>query len=821
MANNADTNFPDVGELTAHHPHLKDEKNYESLELSVGEVHPLDSASPTVSQLMKCKTRDREWEDTKNKGMPLTLLGLPVDVLRLILNELTYTNDLNSLALTHSALYKLAVPIIYSRFDIVWPDTTAHAQNSRGVDALSYGLSTLCLPNRFAEAVKRWRGTGLEESKGSRRLVDNNHARYIRKFSIGDGPTEWTSEYLINKESGKMLGTLVAIAVSKMINLETFVWDMPTGVLSDVFMALASLRDDHGQTKLEKVWVRWHDSSSTTPISSTSSSPTTTIPALPPPPQLFPNLALGTAIGAYVQANADGAAPRSKSYAQSCAEYPTFSALSPLRSLTVLDIDELAYLDEMSMLIERSTSQLRELQIGISAKAYNRHDFAQPWDGANLQQVDHEAKWPGESQIPTTRLGGVLGILVGRVFDIRRKPNPNSHENPAPEQNAEDHTDAKALEEMNKEGKARQPQKPIDTELPNSFLGRKRLDGKLKLEKLALERVTLSIAVCSRAIDWSNMTSLTILNCRHHDALWKTLRRQFQPTAPTNGDPTRYHLALKHIYTDLASPALVSFMKETIAPDTMETIFLLDRQATPKPSVSFDQVFRCTAKRHRNSLKKLLIDSSETKATGPMIPGPVGRFRHWAVKDAFLTYITSGRMANLRELGMVIEYKDWHTLLQRLPQMANLRSLYIPYMIDHHHARPVPVAKELALQIIDVISLRREIRLAYVGLWHKCFEITEVEDGSSAQDYNDQSGFSDSVDHSDDDDTDEDEEDHINELFGEPIDGFAEEGSDDSQSEPDSFIEEMANKSPPRLRLREIFYYDDKVDLFRARHGKL
>ncbi|KAI1128888.1 hypothetical protein F5Y10DRAFT_164345 [Nemania abortiva] len=819
MAHDGDTSSQDVEALPALHPHVKHENNHELPELSVGEVH-LDSVSPPVSQLMMCK--NRESGDTKNKGMPLTLLDLPVDVLRLIVNELKYPNDLNALALTHSALYELAVSTTYARFDIVWPDSSAHAHNSRGVDALSYGLATLCLPNRFAETTTRLR-TGLKKSKVSHRLAGHDHAKYVRKFSIGNGPSEWTSEYLIRKESGKMLGTMAAIAISKMINLESFVWDMPTGVLSDVFMALASHEDDNGRSKLERVWVRWHENSLVTPTSTSSSSPTTALPTLNPPPQLFPNLFPSNAIGNYVQSTS-ATPPQPKSYAQSEVEYPTFSILPPLKSLTVLDIDDLSYLDEMSVLIERSASHLRELQVGISKKAHDRHDFAQPWDGANLQQVDHEAKWPGESRIPTTRLGGVLGVLVGRIHDIRRKSSANSPEKLAPEQSAEDPTDAKVLEVVNQGDGASQPQKSIDNELPNSCSGRKRLDGKLKLERLALERVTLSIAVCSRAIDWSHMTSLTILNCRHHEALWKTLRRQFQPTPEAEGQSTRYHLPLKHIYTDLASPGLVAFLKETIAPDTMETIFLLDRQITPKPAVNLDQIFKCTAKRHRNSLKKLLIDSSDAKATCAMLPGATGRWRHWAIKDEFLSYITSGRMTSLRDLGMVIDYKDWHTLLQRLPRMANLRSLYIPFMLAHH-SKSIPAATELAFQIVDVISLRREIRLAYIGFWHRCFEITEVEDGAGAgngsEDNNNQSGFGPYVGDSDDDLTELDDDDshHGHAIFGE--EEVAEEASDDSQSEADSFIEEAANKPLPRLRLRDSIDYDDKVDLFRARHGKL
>ncbi|TGJ88006.1 hypothetical protein E0Z10_g776 [Xylaria hypoxylon] len=822
MANNTDA------DIHTDSLHTKHNNDYVSPELVVGEVHVSDSISPTVMQLTK--DNNCECEGTRGKGVPLALLDLPVDV--------TCTNDLIALALTHSALYELAVPSIYSRFDIVWPDTSTPVLSSKSVDALSYGLATLCLPNRFVETARRSHGAGLGQSKVSHRLANNKYAKYIRKFSIGDGPSEWTSEYLITKESGKMLGTLVAIAVSKMVNLETFVWDMPTGVLSDVFMALSSLEDDRGQSKLEKVWVRWHDSSSTTPTTSSASSPTTTLPPPPPPPPppIFPTLlpsgAMPNSAGNHIPANADDATPQPKSYAQSCVEYPTFSVLPPLKSLIVLDIDDLSYLDEMSILIKRSASHLRELQVGISKRASNLHDFAQPWDGANLQQVDHEAKWPGESRIPTTRLGGVLGVLVGRIYDIRKKPSPKSHEKSAPRENADLLTNTKTLGLVSKTDKAPQPQSTTSDDLPDSSLGRKRLEGKLKLEKLGLERVTLSIVVCSRAIDWSNMTNLTILGCRHHESLWKALKRQFQPTPPAHGSPQgtsmRYHLSLKHISTDLVSLDLLSFMKETIAPNTMETIFLQDRQRTSKPSVTLEQVFKCMVKRHRNSLKKLLINSSEGKATDPVMSGAPGRLKHWAIRDEFLSYITSGRMTSLRELGMVIDYKDWHTFLQQLPQLASLRSLHIPQMIDRRSEPALLVAKELALQIVDVISLRKEIRLAYVGLWDKCFEITEVDHSDSAnnrfQDDDDHAVSIDDADHvygnsEGDDDTEDDENDDGDDSFMDADEDLTE--NSDNESEADSFAEAAANKPPTRLRLREILYYDDKVDLFRARHGKL
>jgi hypothetical protein len=75
----------------------------------------------------------------------------------------------------------------------------------------------------------------------------------------------------------------------------------------------------------------------------------------------------------------------------------------------------------VSVLIAKSKDRLRELRVGISSKAVNR-DFALSWDGPGLQQVDHKAQWPGASTIGERRLGGVLGVLLGRVYDIRKKP---------------------------------------------------------------------------------------------------------------------------------------------------------------------------------------------------------------------------------------------------------------------------------------------------------------------------------------------------------------------------------------------------------------
>lgn len=645
---------------------------------------------------------------------------------------MTHTNDLTALALTHSALHNLAIPHIYSRFDIVWPDAHATADPRTGVDALTYGLATLCMgeafPDHTGPGVFNCVNCGAYNTAdcghipksglgGGRKRLGNSYPQYTRKFSLGNGPADWVQEYLITKESGKMLGTLVAIAVSKMVNLETFVWDMPTGVLRDVWLALASLpnRASNNECRLERVWVRWHDNSETgnLPPQNANSTPTSITQATAG--STFTSVGWTTPAGVVHDAHLtqDGIL----SYANSRIEYPSLSVLPPLRSLSVLDIDEVDYLDEMSVLIAKSKDRLQELRVGISAKAQYR-DFAIAWDGPELQQVDREAKWPGANRIGQKRLGGVLGVLMGRIFDIRKKPkaktdkkeelhsvqssnnittnsqplDPNlgvpistvsesdvtgssaesqtehvmessTHHPPvmssgsthsgavsndislasegtvlsgpipfhipslvpsesvglttsqhSPPTSSGDATTISSIEPQSVTSTAEEaattvvsdlsPQSPLRrTQSHNkrqshfsesTFFGRERLDGKLRLHTLELERVTLSIVVLQKAFDWSVLTSLTILDCPQHDKLWSMLRRHFAPTPvggcstsrPGPGAQMQYHLNLQRIHANEASTSLISFLKETLAPNTLETLFLQDRKSGSSSAVT-------------------------------------------------------------------------------------------------------------------------------------------------------------------------------------------------------------------------------------------
>lgn len=70
-----------------------------------------------------------------------------------------------------------------------------------------------------------------------------------------------------------------------------------------------------------------------------------------------------------------------------------------------------------------------------------------------------------------------------------------------------------------------------------------------------------------------------------------------------------------------------------------------------------------------------------------------------------------------------------HAFLQRLPNVPTLRSLYLPLIAGllQPDTKWRFRSREAALQIIDIIALRPEMELCYIGIGDRCFEI--VPDG--------------------------------------------------------------------------------------------
>ncbi|KAL1970146.1 hypothetical protein VTN77DRAFT_6551 [Rasamsonia byssochlamydoides] len=800
---------------------------------------------------------------------PLNLLDLPIDILKEIVKEITHTNDLTSLALTCSALHSLAVPHMYSRFDIVWPETVTAAEHPTGVDALSYGLATLVMgehvfretPLRPAWATARsccphcgcnnpnhqTAVPSVSHANGLGNLrLGNYYAQYTRKFSVGNGPSMWVQEYSITKETGKMLGTLVALAVARMVNLETFIWDMPTGVMRDVFLALASLADRPGhECRLEHVWVRWHDN---------SENPTARAIIPPPANSSSPMLSL------------------LQRYAH--VEFPTFSVLPPLKSLSVLDIDEPAYLEEMAVLIERSRHKLRELRIGMALR-YSLDDWVFPVESRPVAPDPSPRRptpgWP--------RVGGVLSILLSNKDEnqagvpnessskrgkpavskghnseaanasadvVQGEPNVNAQELASATQQLIDLTlDDKGPEpapvetpsnviEQQVESKVQPVSPPAVQKEPcsDSSSPTQTPDTKLKLEVLELERVYLAPPVLMKALDWRRLTTLTLLRCEEHEQLWRALRRQFSPTIPESPksghskkdthSSVQYHLKLKHLHTDRVSPYLLLFLKETIAPNSLESVFFQESNLY-ESIVGIEAIYRHVLRRQRLSLRKVLIDRSRRFEANPS--SNHGHWRNWMLPRGALSFVTSGRMPQLRELGIGMDHRDWHFFLQRLPNIPQLRALYLPNMYDPTLTNDKK-HRELALQILDIVTLRPEIKLCYIGIETKCFEILETSPVKEKRERSDDADYSDGLvsesSEADSDEADENEDEQDDDDGSTPGQGYDWESSSDGvydgYSEED---EQNGTRSGVTFKIREILFYDDKISIFKARHCRL
>lgn len=152
------------------------------------------------------------------------------------------------------------------------------------------------------------------------------------------------------------------------------------------------------------------------------------------------------------------------------------------------------------------------------------------------------------------------------------------------------------------------------------------------------------------------------------------------------------------------------------------------------------------------------------------------------------------------------------------------------------------------MSLADIITLRPEIQLCYVGISTKCFEIMETKlseaPGLGNGLLNDNIGpvnpvnghpnIMDQPPAEVDEATDDDENDTVDDD-ADSQDDSQDEGTPTSPTDPDetqsedqhpsdedsdddSFMEPVAKA---RLRLREILFYDDKVAIFKARHGRL
>ena len=131
------------------------------------------------------------------------------------------------------------------------------------------------------------------------------------------------------------------------------------------------------------------------------------------------------------------------------------------------------------------------------------------------------------------------------------------------------------------------------------------------------------------------------------------------------------------------------------------------------------------------------------------------------------------------------------------------------------------------------MAIRPEVELLYIALSNTCFELLEIRgrdhsnwNSSSISTHNEPlvntaSSDDDVMDNDNDGENDPSSE---ADMETSPLaEGASETESDDGSKSLDELDEDImdGNKTPADFRLREILFYDDKISIFKARHGRL
>ncbi|KAG8532803.1 uncharacterized protein KY384_002681 [Bacidia gigantensis] len=864
------------------------------------------------------------------KDGSLHILDLPLDMLKAILREIYLASlndatqmrdtDLTSLALVNSTMHSLVTPVLYRRFDIIWPDDDAPSDPKLGVDALTFGLSTLAMRDDLYHKAKsdtppesvRCGACGHVNHASAEILTPfvksrrgNSYSHFVKTFSLSNGPEEMIRDYVITNERGKLLGTLVAICIARMPNLEEFIWDLPSGIVRDIWISLSSLGDEQ-PSMLGKIHVRFHNNSKAYKEAGLVRSSSSTAA---PPATSGPHPSSGSA-------SQTSAKDKYLVYSNNYVESPNFSILPPLRSISAIAIDELTNLHELGVLIAKSVDKLRELAVGMALSlctsgmpdAQINDLLANKGEVGTLDVLfrallrigldDGVARISGENQRDTetaelmqepTSFEDVVGIEAPMNSPIQQAQTTENALSDTIDMESIDPVLAPSKPPIPEEEKtslhsgkelyAQEKDSDITTALPKTTEDLQkqglriptRLIQKLKLEVLALEWHCIQPRILTDAIDWTMLTSLTLLKCIDTPSLWRHLASEYAPlqspksfidSLPANSfdkksrdfprlrrmpssprvveqsKPT-YRLRLKRIHTDSVSTELIIFLQKTLVPHSLEWLLLRNDSAVVS-TVTMNQIYNGVLKRHRRSLTKVLLNSYDGLTRSS--------HKKWMLQRDHLAHMfavpptnnnNKSKFPRIRELSFSLDYKDWHFFLQQLLNIPTLRSLHLPHIISHVWGAAFS-AREVAKCVVDIVNLRKECELAYLAIYDKCFEVVEapvkarswrkkgqgggdVNGGgaqeSSSEDYT--PGPSDEDNDEADDDDDDGSEDGGIDPEEEALDRAVGVYDKDSSDEEEEALMASGNRPPQvKLRLREILFFD-KIEIFNARKGGL
>lgn len=300
-----------------------------------------------------------------------TFLDLPPETQKEIVSHCSQS-DLICLALVSRHFRELAASQLYRNFHIVFPDDDDPSFDSP-IDGLAGGLDTFV-------------------------TSEYNYAMHLRDISLdtlsaGSKAETAYKPYLYNLSCGKFMNTLLLLTLKKAHSLESFRWNIRVELSRQVYKALHQIKS------LSNLHIRMQAGPSLYEIPpplpyhmphtpsiwadpTASALPASTTSGLPPPPAIAPLSIFGTPTPYFTTAITPAAAPvevdplpiaprhagkvRPARKLPQSKEPPTISGFKSLKSLSVLDIDNLEVVPEIQGCVRNSSSTLTKLKISFS-----------------------------------------------------------------------------------------------------------------------------------------------------------------------------------------------------------------------------------------------------------------------------------------------------------------------------------------------------------------------------------------------------------------------------------------------------------------------
>ncbi|KAJ6444379.1 F-box domain-containing protein [Purpureocillium lavendulum] len=354
---------------------------------------------------------------------PFSFLDLPAETQQDIISHCSQS-DLICLALVSKRLHELASAQLYRNFHIVFPDDDDVNFDSP-IDGLAGGLDTFT-------------------------TSEYDYAKHLRDLSMDTLSAGAKGElsyqpYLYSASCGKFLNTLLYLTLKKAKSLEAFRWNIRVELSRPVY------RELHRITPLTKLHIRmqagdsYYNHPPPLPVSpDVHAQPTTghwPSPPTGPSASLFPSTTIQNSSSSQIPGGPPPVLePQSRLSAKSSSskrgagakEPSTFSGFKNLKTLSVLDIDNLDAVAELRTCVKNSYSTLKELQLSLSDSLAQQARKPPPESDADDSDVDddfhvvpasqnlnHDATGPAKA-FRAQEERKVQEAILGRILDVEQ-----------------------------------------------------------------------------------------------------------------------------------------------------------------------------------------------------------------------------------------------------------------------------------------------------------------------------------------------------------------------------------------------------------------